>query len=66
MASKQAAKGLPLRTGKRKAKFPRYFANTAARKLRHILKRNGAEAARAWKDLQFQKHRVPAEDIGMK
>ncbi len=46
---KDAKKHLPLRTGKRKSKIARYFDRVRPeRKLRHLLRHNGAAAARAW------------------
>jgi hypothetical protein len=46
---KAKAKGLPSRTGRRAAKYTAYYATTnKARKLRHLLKRNGLRAAQAW------------------
>lgn len=46
---KKKAKGLPSRTGKRKAFFVRYYTVVnPERKLRHLLRRNGHAAARAW------------------
>jgi hypothetical protein len=46
---KEAKKFLPLRTGKRRAKIARYYdIIRPKRKLRHLLNRNGVDAARAW------------------
>lgn len=46
---RQKPKGLPKRTGRRAAKYARYYASTMpGRKLRHLLRRNGGDAARAW------------------
>jgi hypothetical protein len=53
--TKQTQKGLPRRTGKRSAKYPRYFANTEAKKLRHATKRNGPTAAKKLKEMYFDK-----------
>lgn len=51
MATKsKSAKGLPKRTGKRAAKYARYYAGENDRKLRRILKRNGVKAASDWAD----------------
>ncbi len=44
MGAKKATKGLPRRTHKRSkaGKYARYFANTAAKKLRNAAKQGGA------------------------
>jgi hypothetical protein len=55
MAKDSSKKGLPSRTGKRKTKFAKYFANTQARKQRNVLKHNGPAALAAWKDQLFEK-----------
>jgi len=47
-------KGKPSKAGKRKGKFSLYFANTAAKKLRNILKHNGKNALKAYKDWKFE------------
>ncbi len=51
--NKKASKGRPSSAGKRKGKFERYFATTAARKLRNVLKHNGRTALTAYKDWVF-------------
>jgi hypothetical protein len=60
--SSKGGKGLPMRTGKRKAKYPRYFANTAAKKARNVLKNGGAEALKAWKAAAFDKTYVSSAE----
>lgn len=41
-------KGRPSGAGRRKGKFDRFFSHTAEHKLHHVLKRNGAMAAKAF------------------
>ena len=50
MADKKSdsKKGKPSGAGRRKGKFDTFFARTAEKKLRHILKRNGVKAASAY------------------
>lgn len=51
MANKQqqeSKKGRPSSAGRRKGKFEFYSQNTMERKLRHVLKRNGSNAAAAY------------------
>jgi ribosomal protein L19E len=44
-------KGLPKRTGKRAAKYQRYFTVTRPRrKILNLLRSNGRAAAKAWAD----------------
>lgn len=46
---KKKPKGLPKRTGRRAAKYARYYlAVEKERKLRHLLRRNGRHAANEW------------------
>ncbi len=61
--NKKAAKGRPTSAGKRKGKFDRYFANTAAKKLRNVRKRNGRSALAAYKNWLFE-HRATATASG--
>lgn len=52
-----AKKDTPSNAGGRKAKFPQYFASTAAKKLRNIARRNGPDALAAYKDQLIAKAR---------
>lgn len=45
---REAQKGRPSGAGRRKGKFEGFFIRTSERKLRNILKRNGAKAAMAY------------------
>jgi len=44
----QSKKGRPRSAGKRNGKFTLFFAQMEEKRLRRILKRNGAEAAKAY------------------
>jgi len=44
----ESKKGRPSSAGRRKGKFDVFFARTTERKLRNVLKRNGAAAAKAY------------------
>jgi len=46
----ESQKGRPSSAGRRKDKFELFFNRAAERKLRHVLKRNGAKAAKAYVD----------------
>lgn len=50
MADKKSdtKKGRPSGAGRRKDKFGAFFGRTTERKLRHVLKRNGVGAAKAY------------------
>lgn len=47
-AAQRKNKSAPASTGHRKGKFAKYFANTAMKKLRHVLARQGESKARVW------------------
>lgn len=55
--------------GRRKAQIAKYYAQTyAPRKLRHILKNNGVDAARSWADKNAESRvalRKIAEKMGI-
>ena len=44
----ESKKGRPSSAGRRKGKFELFFGRTEERKLRHVLKNNGARAAKAY------------------
>ena len=47
-SGQESKKGKPSSAGRRKGKFEGFFVRTSERKLRNVLKRNGARAARAY------------------
>ena len=55
--------------GRRKEQIARYYARTyVPRKLRHILKNNGVDAARSWADKNVESRvalRKIAEELGI-
>ena len=55
---KGSSKGKPSKAGKRKGKFTHYYANTAAKKLRNVLKHNGKNALKAYRDWKFDTREV--------
>lgn len=53
--AQESRRGKPSGAGKRKGKFARYFANTAAKKLRKVAKHNGPNALKAYKAWVFER-----------